>query len=112
MRQAPRAVRTARRLCGEILIDPKLPELRVSRCATSPLLPDHGTQTMPYPLIQSFQQRGSLTETEVTLPAPEVGRQFFQHLFQTDSSRPSRQFPNFLLAAQQGLRRDAPFRFF
>jgi hypothetical protein len=66
MRQVPRAVRTARRLCGEILIDPKLPELRVSRCASFPLLPDHGTQTMPYPLIQSFQQRGSLTETEVS----------------------------------------------
>jgi len=32
-------------------------------------------------------------------------------LFQTDASRPLRQFPDFLLAAQHGLRRDAPFRF-
>jgi hypothetical protein len=32
-------------------------------------------------------------------------------LFQTDASRPSRQFPDFLLAAQQDLRRDAPLRF-
>jgi hypothetical protein len=32
-------------------------------------------------------------------------------LFQTNSSRLSRQFPDFLLAAQQDLRRDAPFRF-
>ena len=32
-------------------------------------------------------------------------------MFQTDSSRPSRQLADFLLAAQQGLRRDAPFRF-
>src|SRR6202011_2744801 len=39
------------------------------------------------------------------------GRQFLQDLFQTDASRPSRQFPDFLLAAQQDLRRDAPFRF-
>jgi len=33
------------------------------------------------------------------------------HLFQTDSSCPSRQFPDSLLAAQQDLRRNAPFRF-
>src|SRR6202011_6215636 len=39
------------------------------------------------------------------------GRQFLQDLFQTDASRPSRQFPDFLLAPQQDLRRDAPFRF-
>jgi hypothetical protein len=32
-------------------------------------------------------------------------------LFQTDSSRPSRQFPDFLPAAQQGFRSDAPLRF-
>jgi hypothetical protein len=32
-------------------------------------------------------------------------------LFQTDSSRPSRPFPDFPPTAQQGLRRDAPLRF-
>jgi hypothetical protein len=71
---------------------------------------------MPYPLVQSFQQRRSLTVAEVALPAPYVGRKFLQHLFQTDPSCPSRQFPNFLLAAQQGLGRNArlattPLRF-
>src|SRR6202166_4542036 len=42
----------------------------------------------------------------------EVGRKFLQHLLQTDPSCPSRQFPNFLLAAQQDLWRNAPLRFF
>ena len=65
---------------------------------------------MPYPFIQSFQHRGRLTEAEVALPASYVGRQFLRHLLPTDPSCPSRQFPNLLLATQQGLRRDAPLR--
>jgi hypothetical protein len=53
---------------------------------------------------------GGLAEAEVTLPASQVGCQFLAHLLQTDPLSPTREFPDFLLTAQQGLRRNAPFR--
>src|SRR5208282_5581467 len=82
------------------------------RTTSLPLLPDHGSQSSPYPLIQSMQYRGRLAVAEVSLPATQVAGQFLRHLGQTDASCPSRQFPHSSLAAKQSLRRDAPFRLF
>jgi hypothetical protein len=48
--------RTTRRLCSELLANPVLSELPVPLWAMLPLLPDHGPQTMAYPLIQLLQQ--------------------------------------------------------
>src|SRR5258708_20917953 len=69
VRQMPRAVRAARCSCGEVPTDPEMTQLRVPLLPAFPLLPDYGSQPTPYPFIQSFQQRGCLTETEVTLPS-------------------------------------------
>src|SRR5258707_208444 len=81
VRQMPRAVRAARRLRGKSFADPTLTKLRVPLLPAFPLLPDHGSQTTPYPFIQSFQQRGCLTEAEVALPASQIGGEFLHHLF-------------------------------
>src|SRR5712671_7688497 len=39
------------------------------RAAAFLLLPDHGSQSSPYPLIQPVQHRGRLAVAEVALPA-------------------------------------------
>src|SRR6266849_9528209 len=69
VRQMPRAVWAARRLCGEVPTDPEMTQLRVPLLPAFPLLPDHGSQPTSYPFLQSLQQRGCLTEAEVALPA-------------------------------------------
>src|ERR1700693_4522067 len=69
VRQMPRAVWAARRSCGELPTDPEMAQLRVPLLSAFPLLPDHGSQPTSYPFLQSFQQRGCLTEAEVALPA-------------------------------------------
>src|SRR6266446_807120 len=81
VRQMPRAVWAARRSCGEVPPDPEMTQLRVPLLSAFPLLPDHGWQPTPYPFIQSFQQRGCLTEAEVALPASQIGGEFLHHLF-------------------------------
>jgi hypothetical protein len=43
-------------LCSEVLTNPMLASLPVPLLAVHPLLPDHGPQTMTYPLIQLLQQ--------------------------------------------------------
>src|SRR6266849_5236052 len=70
VRQMPRAVWAARRSCGEVPTEPELTQLRVPLLSAFPLLPDHGSQPMSYPFLQSLQHRGRLTEAEVALPAP------------------------------------------
>src|SRR6202035_2876630 len=99
VRQTPRAVWAACRLCGEVPTDPEVTQLRVPLSPAFPLLPDHGSQPTPYPFIQSFQQRRCLTESEVALPTSQIVGEFLHHLFQADSSCPLRQLPDFLLAA-------------
>src|ERR1700746_3436754 len=69
VRQMPRAVWAARCLCSEVPIDPEMTQLHIPLLPAFPLLPDRGPQATPYPFIQSFQQRGCLTEAEVALPA-------------------------------------------
>src|SRR6266404_1027949 len=81
VRQMPRAVRAARRLCSQVPTDPEMTQLRVPLLPAFPLLPDHGSQPTPYPFIQSFQPRGCLTEAEVALPASQIGGEFLHHLF-------------------------------
>src|SRR4029078_1396562 len=75
------------------------------------LLPDHGAQTAPNPLIQSVQHRGRLAVAEVAFPTTQVVGEVLRHLFQTDALRPGRKFPHSLLTAEQSLRRDPPFYF-
>src|SRR5258708_37673787 len=49
VRQMHRAVRGARRACGEVPTDPETTQLRVPLYPVFPLLPDHGSQPTPYP---------------------------------------------------------------
>src|SRR5215475_7829436 len=79
--------------------------------APFPLLPDHGPQPAPDPMIQPFQHRGRLAVAEIALPSTQVAGEFFRHLFQTDALGPLRQFPHSLLTPEQSLGCNAPFRF-
>src|SRR5208337_4686213 len=87
---APGTAHATGGLCSQYLADAPTTQFREPHSAAFPLLPDHGPQTMSYPLVESFQQRRNLTVAEVALPAPYVGCKFLDHLLQADSSCPSR----------------------
>ena len=111
IREMPRTIRAARSLCGELCPDAQTNELPIPNSAALPLSPDHGSQSMPDPFVQFAKRLGCLAESKVALPAPEVGGQLLYHLLQTDPTSPSSQFPDLLLTAQSGLRRDSPLGF-
>jgi hypothetical protein len=74
---------TAGGLCRKVTSDVPLAQSSKPHRASLPLLPDHGSQPAPNPLIQTLQHRGGLTVAEVALPATQVAGQFLRHLWQT-----------------------------
>ena len=83
-------MRTASGLSRKGRSDVPLAQFYKPHLAALPLLPDHGSQPAPDPMIQPFQHRGRLAVAEVTPPSTQVAGEFFRHLFQTDAQCPLR----------------------
>jgi len=69
VRQPPRPMGTAGGLCRKVNADVPLTQSSKPHRASLPLLPDHGSQPSPDPLIQTTQHRGRLAVAEVTPPS-------------------------------------------
>src|SRR5690349_103830 len=81
VRESPRTMSASSGLRRQIFAHASFPQLRKSPPAPLPLLPGHGTQSVPDPLVKALEHRGRLAKTKIFSPAAQVDGELLHHLF-------------------------------